>query len=154
MIEPKITIRTMTYEDVPSVARLEASVFSDPWTEDVYRQTVVLEDVRYVLVLADDEIIGAAGVRNIVGDGEITNVMISPEYRRSGLAYAMLERLLEEGQKLGVIDFTLEVRASNEPAIKLYEKLGFCSEGIRPGFYEHPKEDAVIMWKRNKEEIK
>lgn len=143
-----IEMRLLSIEDVHEVALLEQEIFTDPWSENIYRQTVVLDDVRYVVVVDNKKIIGAAGIRNIVGEGEITNVMISPEYRNRGLAYKMLEELLEQGRKLGVADFTLEVRASNTPAIKLYEKLGFRSEGIRPGFYEHPKEDALIMWKR------
>ena len=60
----------------------------------------------------------------------------------------MLKVLMEEGCKRGINAFTLEVRAGNAPAIHLYEKLGFVQEGIRPGFYERPKEDAIIMWKR------
>ena len=85
---------------------------------------------------------------NIAGEGEITNVVIKEEFRGRGYAYSMMQRLLEEGRKLGVSDFTLEVRVSNTPAIKLYEKLGFKSEGIRPGFYDKPKEDAMILWLR------
>ena len=60
----------------------------------------------------------------------------------------MMRQLLERGRGLGIGDYTLEVRAGNAPAIGLYERLGFVSEGKRPGFYEDPKEDAVIYWKR------
>ena len=105
--------------------------------------------IRKMLESGDrEEIIGAAGVRNIVGTGEITNVMITPMYRGRGIARQMLTDLLDRGRKLGADDFTLEVRAGNEPAIKLYESLGFVSEGIRPGFYRNPTEDAVIYWLR------
>lgn len=142
-------IRKMTVQDVETVAEMERMIFTDPWSENVYRQTLELKDAVYLVDCQDDgEIIAVAGVRNIVGDGEITNVMVKPEYRKLGVAYTLLLSLIEEGRNIGVKDFTLEVRKSNFGAIKLYEKLGFVTEGIRPGFYDHPKEDACIMWMR------
>ena len=70
------------------------------------------------------------------------------KYRGRGIATQMMTALLEEGRKQGIEEFTLEVRVSNAAAIKVYEKMGFVSEGIRPRFYEQPVEDAMIMWKR------
>ena len=92
---------------------------------------------------------GLCGVRNVSGDGEVTNVSVSGDCRREGVGYKMLKQLLERGRGIGIENYTLEVRAGNEAAIRLYEKLGFVSEGVRPGFYDEPKEDAVIYWKRN-----
>ena len=83
------------------------------------------------------------------GDADITNVMVREDHRRAGIAEEMLKELMERSKEIGARNFTLEVRASNLPAIRLYEKLGFKSEGVRPGFYEHPKEDAVIYWIRS-----
>ncbi len=143
-----ISIRTMTEADIPRVAELEKLIFTDPWSEKVYRETFTIPGVEYVVVCDDDtqEIIGAAGVRNIVGTGEITNVMLLPAYRGQGFGKRMLEELLKRGRALGANDFTLEVRESNTVAIKLYEALGFESAGKRPGFYSNPAEDAVIYW--------
>ena len=147
-----IRIRKMTESDIPEVARIEKMIFADPWSEKVYRETLKLPETGYVVAtdVSDDgeDIIGAAGVRNIVGTGEITNVMILPGYRGRGIAKMMLTDLLETGRQLGACDFTLEVRVSNEPAIRLYESLGFESEGVRPGFYRNPAEDAAIYWLR------
>ncbi|MCR5831109.1 MAG: ribosomal protein S18-alanine N-acetyltransferase [Lachnospiraceae bacterium] len=147
-----IRIRRMVESDITRVAQIEKMIFADPWSEKVYRETLELPEAGYVVAVeaTDDkeEIVGAAGVRNIVGTGEITNVMILPGYRGRGIARQMLTDLLEVGRELGASDFTLEVRAGNEPAIKLYEGLGFESEGIRPGFYRNPTEDAVIYWLR------
>lgn len=142
-------IRQMTLEDVEEVAKLEEKCFSDPWSADVYKYTLEIPGVVYLVNEIDGKIVSVAGLRNIVGDGEITNVMTAKEYRGQGLAYELLSELMIKGEEIGVIDFTLEVRVGNTNAIKLYEKLGFVSEGVRPGFYEHPKEDALIMWKRN-----
>lgn len=139
----------MTEDDIPRAAWLEKMIFTDPWSEKVYRETFKIPDVRYVAVCddeADEEMIGAAGVRNIVGTGEITNVMLLPEYRGRGIGRQMLCEVIEIGRQIGAKDFTLEVRKSNENAIRLYESLGFESAGIRPHFYQNPAEDAVIMW--------
>lgn len=138
----------MTEDDIPRMAELERIIFTDPWSEKVYRETLALPDVEYVVAVDDDTIVGGAGVRNIVGTGEITNVMLLPEYRGKGLGRKIVEEVIERGRRLGAEEFTLEARASNASAIKLYEKLGFVNEGIRPGFYNNPKEDALIMWLR------
>ena len=87
-------------------------------------------------------------MRHIVGEGEITNVVTKNTMRGKGIGKQILEKLLEEGAKMGAEAFTLEVRVSNAPAIHLYESLGFVSEGVRKNFYEEPTEDALIMWKR------
>ena len=136
----------MTESDIPEVAKLESEVFTDPWSEKVYRETFLLSGVEYVVACADNTIVGAAGVRNIAGTGEITNVMVKTGYRDNGIGKQMLEELLERGRKLGATDFTLEVRVGNAAAISLYEDLGFVCEGVRPGFYNNPKEDAAIYW--------
>ena len=150
-----IKIRVMTESDISRVAQMEAQIFTDPWSEKVYRETFELEGVCYLVAINNDDetsetplIIGAAGIRNIAGTGEITNVMITPEFRGRGIAKRMLTELLERGRELGATEFTLEVRVSNDEAVKLYEKLGFVREGIRPGFYRNPPEDAAIYWLR------
>ena len=140
----------MTEQDIPRVAELEKMIFTAPWSEKVYRETFAIPGVEYVVACDDETIIGAAGIRNIVGTGEITNVMVLPQYRGRGIGKQILEELLERGRKLGAEEFTLEVRDSNEPAIRLYEGLGFEFEGIRPGFYSEPEEDARIYWIHNK----
>ena len=93
-------------------------------------------------------ILGGCGLLLIAGEGNITNVVVTPEARRRGVATGLLRYLVEKGDRAGLTAYTLEVRVSNAAAIGLYEKLGFVSEGIRPDFYEKPTEDAVIMWKR------
>ena len=82
------------------------------------------------------------------GEGEIDKVMVDPAFQRQGVADALMDALLRLGESIETSEFTLEVRVSNEPAIRLYEKHGFQSEGVRPRFYEKPVEDALIMWRR------
>lgn len=145
-----ITIREMTLADVDRVCMLEEMAFSMPWHKESFVEMIENKDALYLV--ADDEqsgVIGCCGVRSIVGEGDITNVVVHPDFRQKGVAYKMLTQLLLRGeQDFGIKEFTLEVRYSNIGAIHLYEKLGFVSEGIRKNFYEEPVEDALIMWKR------
>ncbi len=143
-----VVIREMRDEDVPSVAQIEEKTFSMPWSEADFRDMIKQDNMTYVLAEIEGKIIGGAGLRNILGDAEITNVAVLNEYRNTGIGYKILTALIEKGKKIGAEAFTLEVRISNKPAIHLYEKLGFLSEGVRKNFYEKPKEDALIMWKR------
>ena len=145
-----ITVPDMTLEDVDRVCELEELAFSMPWHKESFIEMIENKDALYLV--ADDEcagVIGCCGVRSIVGEGDITNVVVHPDYRKKGVAYEMLSQLLLRGEKdFGIKEFTLEVRYSNMGAIHLYEKLGFVSEGVRKNFYEEPLEDALIMWKR------
>lgn len=145
-----ITIREMNLADVDTVCVLEEMAFSMPWHKESFIEMIENKDALYLV--ADDEqagVIGCCGVRSIVGEGDISNVVVHPDFRKKGVAYDMLTQLLTRGDKdFGIKEFTLEVRLSNIGAIHLYEKLGFVSEGIRKNFYEEPVEDALIMWKR------
>lgn len=143
-----IEIRRMRDEDVEEVAGLEAGTFSMPWSADAFREMVHHPDAVYLVAMDHGRLCGTCGVRNISGEGEITNVAVREEYRGSGLGQRLIAETMASAAEAGVHAFTLEVRKSNAVAIHVYEKLGFCSEGIRPGFYEKPVEDAVIMWKR------
>lgn len=143
-----LTIREMTEEDVPYVCEIEEATFSMPWKADDFIDMIRRDDLTYLVAELDGTIIGGAGFRNVLGDGEITNVAIESAYRGRGYGKILVGELLKKGREMGADEFTLEVRVSNTPAIKLYESLGFKSEGIRPGFYEKPREDAMIMWIR------
>ncbi len=143
-----IKIRPMLDEDIEAVSAIEEATFSMPWAPDDFRDMIRRDNMTYLVVETDGKIVGGAGLRNILGDAEITNVAILEPYRRQGLGRQLIRQLMTEGEKLGANAFTLEVRVSNEAAIKLYESLGFVSEGVRPNFYERPREDALIMWRR------
>ena len=143
-----LLIREMKADDVEIVSKIESEVFSMPWSAKDFLEMVEADYAYYYVAELDGEIPGCCGIRNIAGDGEITNVVVAPSYRRRGIALKMMEYMLEEAVKAGIGDCTLEVRVSNQPAIRLYERLGFKGEGIRPHFYDKPDEDALIMWKR------
>lgn len=94
-------------------------------------------------------IIGGCMLTSIVGEGDISNVAVHEKYRKLNIATSLLETLMSFGRThCDITAFTLEVRSKNAPAIRLYEKLGFITEGIRRNYYDKPKDDALIMWKR------
>lgn len=144
-------IRELTAEDVEAVSRIEQETFSMPWSSRDFLEMVEADYAYYYVAEVEGEIVGCCGIRNMAGEGEITNVVVASDFRGKGIGRALMEHMLREAALHGMGDCTLEVRVSNVPAIHLYESLGFKSEGIRPGFYERPKEDAVIMWKRQAE---
>lgn len=143
-----IIYRKMRAEDVPFISRLEEETFSMPWSADSFLQMIEREDTAYFVAEENGRLLGGCGLLLIAGEGNITNVVVSPGARRRGVATGLLTYLISEGDRAGLTAYTLEVRVSNAAAIGLYEKLGFVSEGIRPNFYEKPTEDAMIMWKR------
>lgn len=144
----KITYRRMTPEDVPFISKLEEETFSMPWSANDFLEMIRKDNARYYVAEKDGRLLGGCGVLFAVDEGNITNVVIVPEERNQGIGAGMLRHLMKESEKEGIKAFTLEVRVSNAAAIHVYEKLGFVSEGIRPGFYEKPDEDAMILWKR------
>lgn len=148
-----LVIRPMTLEDAEPVSMIEAECFSEPWSAAGYRSTLSGGNSLYLVAQVQDRIVGMCGVLQALDEGEINNVAVTKAMRGNGIAGAMLSELLQQGRKAGIKDFTLEVRVSNQPAIALYESLGFRSEGIRPGFYNFPKEDALIMWLRDQEAL-
>lgn len=143
-----VIIREMKASDVEAVSEIEREAFSMPWSAEDFLEMVEADYAHYYVAESNGRIVGCCGVRNLMGEGEITNVVVAASYRRQGIGRQMLEYLLREVKTLGIGDCTLEVRVSNTPAIRLYESLGFHGEGVRPRFYEKPVEDALIMWKR------
>ena len=143
-----VIYRRMTPEDVPFISKLEEETFSMPWSASSFLEMISKEDARYYVAEEDGRILGGCGVLMVAGEGNITNVVIAPASRNRGIGTAMLQHLMMEGDKEGLTAYTSEVRVSNVVAIHVYEKLGFESVGVRPGFYEKPAEDALIFWKR------
>ena len=143
-------IRKMQKKDLEKVTALEAACFSMPWKYKDFEEALNNPHRVYLVAEADNqEIIGGCMLTNIVGEGDISNVAVDSRYRGRKIATALLQKLLEYGNaEYGIRAFTLEVRSQNTAAIRLYENAGFHSEGIRPNFYEKPKDDAIIMWKR------
>ncbi len=144
-----VKIRELRAEDITEAAELEKSNLGhEAWTEKQLLESNSRDDTVYLIAEKGGRVVGLCGVQHIAGEGDVMNVSVASDCRGQGIGTKMLTLLLEKGRKIGCDEFTLEVRAGNEAAIKLYEKLGFVNEGVRPGFYDDPKEDAVIYWKR------
>lgn len=142
-------IRYMEEKDLDQVTALEESCFSMPWRRHDFEDILSNPDRIYLVAEENGEILGGCMLTDLMGEGDISNVAVGERYRGKDIATKLLEKLIEIGTQERKIDaFTLEVRESNTAAIGLYQKVGFVSEGIRPNFYEQPKENAVIMWKR------
>lgn len=141
-----MNIRQMEEMDVYEVSLLEKEVFSQPWNVNDFKESIMSKNNLYLIVETNNKIIGYCGYRGIAGEGYIYNVAVKEDYRGKSIAYKLMTHLINEGRKRGIKEFTLEVRQSNIGAIKLYEKLGFKTIGIRKGLYSKPMEDALIMW--------
>lgn len=130
---------------LPQVERLEQRCFSVPWTEAQLRAQ--LPDDRHVFLVAErgDEVLGYVGLTHVLDEGYISNVAVSPDCRRQGIGAALIAELTRRAGRLELAFLTLEARASNAPAIRLYEKMGFRQVGRRKRYYQRPEEDAVLM---------
>lgn len=145
-----IKIREMQPQDVAAVTALEESCFSMPWKRHDFEEILTNPDRIYLVAESDNRIIGGCMLTMITGEGDVSNVAVNEAYRGQHIATALIQELLYYGEEKGIADFTLEVREQNHIAIRLYESVGFVSEGIRPNFYDKPKDNAVIMWRRKK----
>ncbi len=146
MNETRIT--NMKAAHIPQIAALEAASFSAPWDEFSIRQE--LENPLALWLVSEDEngtVQGYVGSQSCFEEADLLNLCVCPEARRRGVAAALMRELERRLIPRGVEKITLEVRASNEPAIALYKKLGYARVGLRKGYYEKPREDALILQK-------
>ena len=137
----------MQPEHVRQIAMLEKRCFSDPWSENsiAFEQRNPLS--LWLVALDGGTVAGYVGSQSVMGEADMMNIAVSADYRRQGIGQTLVERLVAELSAAGVHSLALEVRASNEPAKALYEKLGFTQVGRRPNYYRNPREDALILRK-------
>ena len=146
-LKKKVRIVPMTDEHLDEVAELERQCFTVPWSRRMLSEE--LENNCAALLVALDEedgsVAGYAGLLVVADEGYITNVAVRPECRRAGVASQLLDVFVRFAQGNRLAFLTLEVRASNYGAIALYGSRGFRGVGRRKNYYEHPREDAIIM---------
>ena len=146
--ESPIEIVPMKPEDVSAVARLEEMSFAMPWSKELLLKGLEHPNWIFFVAQADGKTAGYAGMTFAAGECFVGNIAVFPEFRRRGAATALILRLAETAKEMGGEFLSLEVRESNKAAIALYEKMGFEYIGKRAGYYEKPKEDALIytLW--------
>ena len=140
-------IRKMNLQDAPAVAQLEIACFSDPWSENSIATELNSRLSYWLVAVEDGEVVGYIGSQSVLGESDMMNVAVHPDHRRKGIAQSLVQTLSMDLKERNNVCLTLEVRASNESAIALYEKLGFQQVGLRKNYYRNPKEDALILRK-------
>jgi len=144
----KIVIERMTIDDIENVVNVENDCFSTPWSKDSFVRELVENEIALYLVAKIENIaVGYIGVWRIQNEGHITNVAVHSDFRGMGIGNMLVSELLSLCEKEGINAFTLEVRKSNLVAQNLYKKFQFKDAGVRKGYYQDTKEDAIIMWR-------
>ena len=142
----RVRIVPMTADHLDAVAALERICFSDPWSRGLLAAELDNDLSAFLVALdSEDQVAGYAGLQVVLDEGTVTNIAVRPDCRRRGVAGQLLQVFLDFARGNRLAFLTLEVRASNYPAIALYGSRGFRGAGRRKNYYEHPREDAVIM---------
>ena len=140
-------ITEMNAVHVSQVAALEKLCFADPWSEKSVASELENIWALWLVAVEDDRVIGYIGSQTSIDETDVMNVAVHPDCRRQGIAEELIKTLVVKLKEKGSHALMLEVRASNAPAIALYEKLGFLQVGCRKNYYRNPKEDALILRK-------
>jgi len=137
----------MREEHLEQIAELEKQCFSDPWSLNSITSELHNDLSLWIVAEQDGVVAGYVGSQSVLGEADMMNLAVAPGFRRQGIGRELVEVLVERLKERGAHILILEVRASNDAAIALYEALGFVQVGRRPNYYVHPKEDALILRK-------
>ena len=140
-------IRLMTADHASQVAQLEKLCFRDPWSENSVSSELNNPLSLWLVAVEGDKVAGYVGSQSVMGESDMMNVAVHPDFRRQGIGERLILELIDQLANRGNHSLTLEVRASNVSAIALYRKLGFEQVGLRKNYYRNPKEDALILRK-------
>ena len=143
-VVPVPVIRPMHLADLDRVLNLERSVYPHPWSEGIFRDELAAPGRVYLVAEVDGELAGFAGMMVVGEDGHVTNIAVDPGRRRGKVATRLMLELVDRGLAGGARHLTLEVRASNRSAQRLYTRFGMAPVGVRKDYYID--EDALIMW--------
>ena len=143
--------RAVTRDELAAVELLQRQTFTNPWAAESIRWELEHTDVArlYVMRAPDQRVVAYCACWIVFDELHINSLAVDPEWRRRGLARRLLRTVLGDVIASGVQSATLEVRRSNDAARALYEGLGFRVDGVRRDYYQHPREDALILWNRH-----
>ncbi|HTQ09229.1 MAG TPA: ribosomal protein S18-alanine N-acetyltransferase [Fimbriimonadaceae bacterium] len=133
-------------EHIPKILEIENRTNGAPWSERAFQNELTHRDRIFLVAIAGGEIVGYGGVWLVIDEAHVTTLAVDEPFRRQGIGEKLMIELLEKSKEAGMTCSTLEVRAGNEPAIRLYEKLGYSRAALRKGYYPDNKEDACVMW--------
>lgn len=139
----------MRRRHLSSVLRIEEATNGHPWSRELFANELLHPSSRHYLVaMVGPQVVGFGGLMQVADEGHITTMAVDERFRRRSIGARLLLGLLGFAAESQILDVTLEVRASNEPAQTLYRRFGFAPEGVRPRYYRSPTEDALILWVR------
>lgn len=138
-------VREMNLSHIAQVADIEKACFSRPWSEGALLEALENPCSHFFAAESGGAVLGYIGMYCAADECYIDNIAVMPEYRRCGVGRSLLSYACDFSRDLGMSFISLEVRPSNEAAVSLYSKFGFERVGLRPGFYNEPKEDGLIM---------
>jgi len=141
----ELSFRSAEEKDVSEIARIEALSFKTPWSVEMILSEMKEPISHFTVATTEERVIGYFGYLHILDELHILNVAVDPDHREQGVGKRLMARMLEEARALSVRAITLEVRESNQSAIRLYERAGFVLAGVRPHYYTD-KENALIYW--------
>jgi len=141
-------IRDLSTTDLGAIERIERRSYTTPWSRSMFASELAKPTSICIGAVEErDGLVGYLIISRYVDAWHVMNIAVAPAYRRRGIARGMMERLFEVTARDARRGYTLEVRVSNDSAIRLYEALGFRARGIRRGYYTDNREDALIMWR-------
>lgn len=147
-----VHIVPMRPRHLTSVVRIDNEVYPRPWSRSLYQGELAQPEPKRVYVVArvGRQVVGHAGLVFVLDQGHITTVAVDPQWQGRGIGTGLVLAIVREAVARDAAAITLEVRAGNVVAQRLYERFGFQAEGVRKGYYAEPNgapgEDAVIMW--------
>jgi len=146
-----MSLKTLRFEDlnaehIPAILEIEKLANRAPWSDRSFLNEINHPHGRFLVAIGNGQVIGYGGVWLVIDEAHITNIAVADEFRRQGVGRKLMVELLDKARAAGMTCSTLEVRASNDAAIKLYEELGYKETARRKAYYPDNKEDAVVMW--------
>ena len=142
-----ISYNIFSEKDIEGIFQISNLSFKLPWSMESIKSEVDNPLAKYIIAkdIESNKVLGFIGIWIILGEGDITNIAVHPEFRKLGIGEKLLSSMLNLCESLNCNIINLEVRSSNLPAISLYKKLNFLEVGLRKGYYEDNKEDAILM---------
>ncbi len=139
----------ITESHISAILEIEKETNTAPWSERSFRNELSHQYGIFLVAILQGEVVAYGGVWLVIDEAHVTTISVSPSHRREGIGQKLMVELLEKAKQGGMVCSTLEVRAGNQAAIQLYEKLGYGIVATRKGYYPDNKEDAVVMWMYN-----